>query len=257
MSNDSVKKTILVAGSLCIVCSIIISFAAVSLRPIQEKNKALETQKNILAAAGLLVEGKSIDELFRQITPKIVDLATGKFVDNIDPKTFDQKLAAKDPKTSIAIPAKQDLGKIKKRSKYASVYLVEKGGQIETIILPVHGKGLWSTMYAFLALAGDGNTVKGLSFYDQLETPGLGGEIDNPIWKSKWPGKKVFDENWKPAVRLIKGGVNPSHPEAIHHVDGLSGATLTAVGVEQLILYWLGDNGFGPFLANLRNKGGA
>ncbi len=253
MSNDSVKKTVTVAGLLCIVCSVIVSFTAVSLKPIQERNKALETKRNILAAAGLLDENRSIDDLFKVISPKVVDLATGEFTE-MDPEKFDQKKAAKNSKTNVLIA--NDLAKIQKRSKYASVYLVRKDDKIDTIILPVHGKGLWSTMYAFLALGADTNTVKGLSFYDQLETPGLGGEIDNPIWKSKWVGKKIFDENWKPVISLPKGFVDPSKPNAVHEVDGLAGATLTTRGVENLIVYWLSNDGFGPFLRKMRSQGG-
>ncbi len=252
MSNDSIKKTVTVAGLLCIVCSVIVSYTAVTLKPVQERNKALETKKNILAAAGLLEEGKSIDELFKVISSKVVDLATGEFAD-IDPEKFDQKKSAKDPETNIAIA--NDIAKIQRRSKYASVYIVRKDDKIDTIILPIHGKGLWSTMYAFLALAADTNTVKGLSFYDQLETPGLGGEIDNPLWKAKWVGKKVFKEDWTPAITLPKGIVDPSKPNAIHEVDGLAGATLTTRGVENLVVYWLSSDGFGPFLSNLRSQG--
>lgn len=253
MSNDSVKKTITVAGLLCIVASVLVSFTAVSLKPIQERNKAIETKKNILAAAGILDENKTIEEQFKVITAKVVDLSSGNFVD-LDPEKFDQKKSAKNPETSIAIT--NDIAKIQRRSKFASVYIVRKENKIDTIILPIHGKGLWSTMYAFLALANDGNTVKGLSFYDHLETPGLGGEIDNPNWKKKWINKKVFDASWKPVIRLPKRIADPSKPEAMHQVDGLAGATLTTRGVENLILYWLGDDGFGPFLNKIRSQGG-
>jgi Na+-transporting NADH:ubiquinone oxidoreductase subunit C len=251
MSNDSITKTLIVAGLLCIVCSVIVSYTAVTLKPVQERNKALETKKNILAAAGLLDENSNVEEQFKLITAKVIDLATGEISEQ-DPERFDQKKAAKNPETSVAIT--DDRAKIQRRSKYASVYLVQKDNITDTIILPIHGKGLWSTMYAFLALAGDANTVKGLSFYEHGETPGLGGEVDNRLWKKKWIGKKVFDENWRPALKLPKGVVDPSKPDAIHEVDGLAGATLTTRGVENLILYWLGEDGFGPFLSKMRKQ---
>lgn len=255
MSNDSITKTLLVAAALCIVCSILVSSAAVGLKSTQEFNKQLDTKKNILMAAGLLKADTDIETAFKKIDVKTVDIATGEFVTGDQFNNFDQKKAAKDPQLSVLIPKKLDLGKIKRRSKFAPVYFVKSGEEIETIILPIHGKGLWSTMYAFLALEGNTNVVKGLSFYDHGETPGLGGEVDNPFWKKQWIGKKIFNPDWSLAINILKGKVNPKKPEAIHQIDGLSGATLTAVGVNGLIRYWLGENGFDPLLKKIRKQG--
>lgn len=256
MANDTIKKTLTVAVLLCIVCSVLVSTAAIKLKPLQEKNKALSTKKNILQAAGLMEEGKNVDQLFKKIQVKIVDLASGEFDDSIDAAKYDQKAAAKDPARSIQIASDQNIAKIGRRAKKAPVFLVQEEGKLKTIILPIHGKGLWSTMYAFLALEGDANTVKGFTFYDQGETPGLGGEVENPLWKQQWVGKKMFDKDWNLAVEILKGKVNPRNPEAIHQADGLSGATLTTVGVNNLMHYWLSDNGFGKFLSRIRNQGG-
>ena len=257
MSNDSIKKTITVAALLCIVCSVLVSAAAVGLKPIQESNKALETKKNILKAAGLMKPGVTIEETFQKIKVRVVDLETGAIKIGPQYKNYDQKAASKDPTLSVHIPEDKDLGRIGRRAKLANVYLVTNGDEIDTIILPVYGKGLWSTMYAFLALGGDTNTVKGYSFYEHGETPGLGGEVDNPFWQNQWVGKRIFDENWNLSIDILKGRVDPSNPEAIHQVDGLSGATLTTVGVKNFMLYWLGEDGFGPFLAKLRAEGGS
>lgn len=256
MANDTVKKTLTVAFLLCIVCSVLVSTAAVKLKPLQEKNKALSTKKNILQAAGLMKEGVDIEAQFQKIEIKVVDLASGEFDNTIDGAQYDQKAAAKDPTLSIVIPGDQDIAKIRRRAKKAPVFLVRENGALQTIILPIHGKGLWSTMYAFLALEGDANTVKGYTFYDHGETPGLGGEVDNPLWKAQWKGKKLFDKDWNLAVKILKGKVNMSKPEAIHQADGLSGATLTNVGVDNLMQYWLSDNGFGKFLTRIRSQGG-
>jgi len=256
MANDTVKRTLTVAFLLCIVCSVLVSTAAVKLKPLQEKNKALSTKRNILQAAGLFEEGKDVDQLFSKIQMKVVDLASGEFDESVDAGKYDQKAAAKDPVMGLSIPDDQDIAKIGRRAKKVPVYLVHEGGNLETIILPIYGKGLWSTMYAFLALEGDANTVKGYTFYDHGETPGLGGEVDNPLWKRQWVGKKLFDKDWKLAVQILKGRVNPQKPEAIHQADGLSGATLTSVGVNNLMQYWLSENGFGKFLVRIRNSGG-
>lgn len=256
MANDTVTKTLTVALLLCVVCSVAVSTAAVYLKPLQERNKALSTKKNILQAAGLMEEGKDIEQLFGKIQVKIVDLDSGEFDNSIDAEKYNQKAAVKDPARSIPIPGGQDLAKIKRRAMKAPVFLVREGDVLKTIILPIHGKGLWSTMYAFLALEGDANTVKGYTFYDHGETPGLGGEVDNALWKQQWVGKKLFDKDWNLAVEILKGRVNPNKPEAIHQADGLSGATLTSVGVNNLMQYWLSENGFGKFLARIRNNGG-
>ena len=125
-------------------------------------------------------------------------------------------------------------------------------GDIDKIILPVHGAGLWSTLYGFVALESDGNTVAGLGFYEHAETPGLGGEVDNPRWKSLWPGKQVYRDGVA-AIALIKGSVDPASANAPWEIDGLAGATLTARGVTNLVQFWLGENGFEPFVNNLKS----
>lgn len=254
-SNDSTGKTLMVALVLCIVCSVIVSTAAVMLRPAQLANKALDRKQNILAAAGLLREGVSVDEQFASIETRVVNLDTGEFADDIDADSFDQRKAADDSSLSVALSGDEDLAKISRRENYSLVYLVREGDAIDKIILPVHGYGLWSTLYGFLALEADANTVVGLGFYEHKETPGLGGEVDNPRWKAMWPGKQVYDSSGNVALSVIKGNVNPASSNAKYEVDGLSGATLTSKGVSNLVHFWLDENGFKPFLEKLR-KGG-
>lgn len=252
-SNDSIKKTLIVAFSLCIVCSVVVSTAAVVLKPAQEANKALDRKRNILAAAGMLQEGMSVEEQFGQVTARVVDLRTGQFSEDVSPDNYDQRKAAKDPKASERLNADQDIAKISRREDYAIVYLVEdSAGAIEKIILPVHGYGLWSTLYGFIALEADGNTVAGLGFFEHGETPGLGGEVDNPRWKAFWPGKQVYRDG-QVEIGLIKGSVDPNNANAAWQIDGLAGATLTANGVTNLVQFWLGENGFQPFLNNLKS----
>ena len=250
--NDSIQKTLTVAVLLCLVCALIVSSAAVLLKPAQEKNKALDRKKNILAAAGMLEPGKSIDEQFEQVTPKLVNLETGEYSDVIDPQNYEIKKVAGDPETSTDLTAEQDIAKIQRRADYAVVYLVEKDGKLDKVILPVHGYGLWSTMYGFLALENDVNTVAGLGFYEHGETPGLGGEIDNPRWKSQWPGKKIYRDG-DPEIRLIKGTVDSSRDTAKWQVDGLAGATLTSNGVTYMMQFWLGKQGYQNYLEKLRD----
>jgi Na+-transporting NADH:ubiquinone oxidoreductase subunit C len=251
-SNDKTSKILLVALSLCLVCSVIVSTAAVVWKPAQEANKSLDKKRNILQAAGMLDPDVGVEEQFASVTTRVVDLRTGRFTDDVDPARFDQRKAAKDPDQSQALASSQDLAKISRREDYAVVYLVEsKDGELDKIILPVHGYGLWSTLYGFVALEADANTVAGLGFYEHGETPGLGGEVDNPRWKALWPGKQVYKDGTV-KLGLIKGSVDPAGADAAWEVDGLAGATLTARGVTNLVQFWLGEDGFEPFLQNLK-----
>ena len=255
-SNDSTSKTLMVALALCIVCSVIVSGAAVILKPIQEINKTLDRKRNILAAAGMLEKNATAEDInkqFSDINTRVVDLNTGKFADDaVDLARYDPLKAAKDPDLSEALTTKQDLAKISRREQYAVVYLVENPqGDIEKVILPIRGYGLWSTLYGFIALESDGNTIAGLGFYEHGETPGLGGEVDNPRWKAFWPGKQVYRDG-EVEIGLVKGSVDPADVDASWEVDGLAGATLTSKGVTNLVHFWLGKNGFEPFLNNLQ-----
>lgn len=255
MPNDSRAKTIAVATALCLVCSILVSTAAVALKPKQDANKALDKKQNILRIAGMMQADKSVDELFKEIEARVVNLDSGEFVDDVDAASYDQRKAAKTPSASKALEKKEDIASIRRRANQATVYLIRDGDKIKTIILPVHGYGLWSTMYGFMALEGDAQTVKGFGFYEQAETPGLGGEVDNPKWKDKWPGKLVYNDKGEVNIQVIKGVVSDVTPTPQYKVDGLAGATLTSRGVSNLLKYWLGDQGFKPFLNKIRQQG--
>ena len=254
MPNDDPRKIVGVAVVLCLVCSIAVSAMAIGLRPLQEANKRLEIRRNILQVAGLMRPGASIDELFEQIEARVVDLRTGKFSDAVDPTVYDQRAAERDPAMSDPIPPDEDIAVIRRKAHYATVYLVKDGeGGVGAVIIPVHGYGLWSTLYGFMAVKPDGRQVVGLQFYQHAETPGLGGEVDNPDWRAKWPGKLLSDENGELLIEVVKGAADTG-PDGVHEVDGLAGATLTSRGVSNLVRFWAGESGFGPFLRNLQQE---
>lgn len=253
MRNDSVKQTFIVATLVCLVCSIMVSATAVTLRPKQQLNSELDRQRNILAAAGLLDDGVDINQVFRsKIEARLIDLDTGALLEGDLPEDYDQRREERDPDLSIAIASSEDTAGIKRRAKRAPVYFVKDEDQVKKLILPIYGQGLWSTMYGFIALDTDTKTILGITFYEHSETPGLGGEIDNERWKESWIGKYAFNENWRPVIEVIKGTVDAARPNARYQIDGLSGATITARGVSHAVQYWLSDNAYGLFLSNFR-----
>ncbi|WP_221797985.1 Na(+)-translocating NADH-quinone reductase subunit C [Oceanobacter mangrovi] len=262
-NNDSIQKTLIVAILLCLVCSVIVAGSAVGLRSKQQENKANDKRAAVLQAAGLYEQGKSVAEQFKsKIQTRIVNLAEGRFATDAELKeirdagltvdNFDQKKSSKTPALSRALGSDEDPASIKRLEKFAAVFIVADGDNIQKIILPVHGYGLWSTLYGFLALQGDMDTIVGLGFYSHAETPGLGGEVDNPKWKSLWVGKHVFNDKGQVAISVVKGGAEEGNP---NQVDGLSGATLTSRGVNNLVRFWVGDTGFGKLIDNLKAQG--
>jgi len=252
-NKESAKKTIIVSLLLCAVCSIVVSTAAVLLKPAQQANKSLDFKRNILMAAGLLDPELSVEAQFEQVVTKIVDLDSGKFTDQFDIDSFDQRKSSGDSALSTSLSGAEDLAKIARRENFAKVYLIEGEQGVETVILPIKGYGLWSTLYGFIALDADMNSIVGMGFYEHGETPGLGGEVDNPNWKAQWVGKKVYTDTGAIAVEVVKGKVNPQASSAQHQIDGLSGATLTSRGVSNLMRFWLGEGGYASFLQNLKN----
>lgn len=259
MSQPSVAYTVGFAAALCAVCSVFVAGSAVSLKDKQEANKILDRRKKVLQVAGLMEEGTSmepaqIDQLFEsRIEARLVDLDEGTYYegDRWEPASFDQRKVAKDPDTSEAAP--DNKAKVQRIPDVGVTYHVKgDGGATQQLILPIEGKGLWSTLYGYLCLETDTNTICGITFYEHAETPGLGGEVDNPGWKALWPGREVRDDSGDIAIEVIKGKAGPVS-QAPHEVDGLSGATLTSNGVTYTLQFWMGEDGWGPYLENFKN----
>ncbi|MBI1932456.1 MAG: Na(+)-translocating NADH-quinone reductase subunit C [Ignavibacteriales bacterium] len=260
MSSDSTKKTISVALGVCLVCSVFVSSATVALDSVQRQNKKLDKIKNILQAGNLTFNINNAEEIFKEkIVPVIVDLENGSVLDkskytaDLNPESFNIKSLSESKNYGKDILPEEDLGNIKKRPKYMLSYeVLNSDKQIEKYIFPIFGKGLWSTMYGFIALNKDLRTVEGITFYEHGETPGLGGEVDNQNWKASWKGKEMFDEKGNEVLTVLKGKVDPNDPNKNKQIDGLSGATLTTRGVGNLIKYWMGEDGYAKFLGNIR-----
>ncbi len=260
MSKESTGKTLLVAGVLSVVCSIALAAAVTLLKPIQDVNKALEKQRKILAAAAVLPEGEGspsqVNQAFAHFQRYLVNLDTGSFHEIKGDDGFDQRKATKNIELSRMLTSEQDIAGLRRRANEADIYVLRNSaGQMEKIVLPISGYGLWSTLYGYLVLKNDANTIVGITFVEHAETPGLGGEVDNPKWKALWQDKQIYNADGRAAIKLIKGNVDNSKADAKYQVDGLSGATLTSNGVTHLVQFWLGDLGFKKFLTKVRAEG--
>ena len=228
----------------CIACAVVVSVTAVSVRPEQNLNVENEKKLKILAAAGIMTD--EVEKEFSKIKTLYVDFKSNQLVEVTE--NYDHIKASSNVAQSSLVPKEQDIAILKRRENVAPIYVwYSEQNQIQKIVLPIRGYGLWGTLYGYLSLDADLNTVKGIEYYDHKETPGLGGEVDNPVWKSDWNGKKVYDSSGNVVLYVTKG---PSTEE--YEIDGISGATLTSNGVSNMIKYWLGENGYGPVLEMLR-----
>lgn len=251
--KDSISKTFMVAFTVSLFGGILVSTSAILLKPFHLANQEREQQQYLLE---IVERQPGIQELFetveaRHVEARVVDLATGRYLRTINPDEYDQRKAVRNPSQSIAIPPEHDIARIKRRAKYATVYLVRKNGTIKFIILPIHGKGFASTLYGYLGLDANANVVIGLNFYEHSETPGLGAQVSDQVWLDQWRGKKLRDSEGKLRIGVARGQVAAESLAAAYEVDSLSGATWTSRSVHHLVRFWLGDYGFGPYLKNL------
>lgn len=258
--EHSSRYIVMFAAAVCVVCGLLVSGSAVSLKDIQDRNKTVDLQTKVLVLAGILGEDEDadadrIEQLFSEhIQAHVIDLSTGAYMSAIDGKTFDMQAAMKDPDTSIEAPANK--AKVRRLPNNAVVYKVaSETGETSALILPIEGYGLWGTLWGFLSIASDANTIQGITYYKHKETPGLGGEVDNPRWRALWPGRKVFGADGSVQIRVKKGAAGPVESDP-HQVDGLSGATLTSRGVTNMLAFWLSDDAFGPYLKQFKAEQG-
>lgn len=249
LPNNSCVKTLGVALLVALVSATVVSVTAVMLKPLQLANLESQRQARMEAMIAALPGMADIlrDAGVNSLETRLVDLDTGSFDTDIDPAGYDQRAAASDPALSIALPREVDVAGIGRRANVALVYILLRGEEIALIVLPVHGGGYQSTIYAYLALEADLDKVAALTVYEQGETPGVGSQIEDPAWQALWPGKEIADKTGAIRIAVVRG--QASGP---YEVDGITGATRTMKGITNMLHFWLGDQGFGPFLARLR-----
>ena len=252
IATDTTRRALGVALTVAFVCAVLVSAVAVGLRPIQKANVEAERIAQLeLVLVALSDIGRNLS--IEGLDSRIVELGSGAYDDSIDVSTFDAEAAAGKPGTSEAIPAELDVAGIKRRARHARVYLVrDAADRIELIILPVYGRGYQSTLRAWLVLDGDTRTVRALKFYQHGETPGVGARIDEPGWEAQWRDLSAYDDEGvlRIGVRLHAGVDEYS----AFKVDGISGATRTAQGVDGMMRFWLGEFGFAPYLQRVREE---
>jgi Na+-transporting NADH:ubiquinone oxidoreductase subunit C len=217
------------AAAVCVVCSLLLSVVSGSLRERQEENRALDRQKNVLMAAGYSmadIKAKSREEvqkLYADSFDELVIDTAGNVLADVKQSDLDKKEANLEDKTAKRLPLF--------RMKDA-----QNPSQAKAYIYPIIGKGLWSTMYGYLAVKPDGDEIVGIAFYKHGETPGLGAEVAKEWFTNNFKGKRLLAGGKVAGVEVVKGkvadkvGVNPAHA-----VDGMSGATLTGDGVTKLM----------------------
>jgi len=259
MNKDSPRRAILVVLLTALVCSGLVSAAVVVLRPIQLNNQMLDRSRNIMQLTGLLPADRAIEdddmlELYKSLDLRIIDIDAASYDGEIDPNTFSERQALADPDRSIAIPSNQDQAKLGRRSRFAPVYMVWNEDKLDRVILPVRGSGMWSMLYGYIALEPDLNTISGMTFYEQNETPGLGDQITHAHWLEQWKGRQVYDYQGNPRFRINEGTVEPGSATSEFEVDALTGATVTGNSVTSLMHYWFGPHGYQPFLLALREQ---
>ena len=252
--NESIVKTIGIAFAVCFICSLVVSSSAVSLRDLQKENKLNDKRIKILQVADIYDPSISIAEQFSELESKFIDFNTGLMMDeynNFSIDEYDQIVVTKDPNLSSKVPSSEDIAVIKNRENVGKIYILrDEVGTIDKLVLPIRGYGLWGTLYGYISIEEDFNTVSGIEFYDHKETPGLGAEVDNPKWKAQWKGKKIYKDN-KVNLAVIKGKVEAGDSESSYKIDGLSGATITSRGVTNMVAYWFGESGYSSLLREL------
>jgi Na+-transporting NADH:ubiquinone oxidoreductase subunit C len=239
MRQEGTARTLIIATGVALFCSVMVSAAVYWLRPLQAAYQLVDRNRAILEAAGRLPDGEVADteivERFLALDAGVIDLESGWFVSGFDAHAYDHWTTGGEQSGE--------------RPRYVPVYRVLDGDRLERLVLPVDGAGMWSTIYAYLALEPDLDTIARFVVYRHAETPGIGDKIEEPGWLEGWRGKRVYGDDGTVAFRVEKRASGPNA------VDAISGATVTSTSTGRLVSSWLGPDGYQPFLDNLAERG--
>lgn len=252
MDNDSPVKAILVVTITALVCSILVSAAAVFLQPLQKAYADIERIRYIVQLSGLVDNEADLSEFaivsaYQDVSLRLIDLESDSFDDSIDPQSFEDPTTRDELQELVPIPTEQDIAGLQSRPRWITVYLVETDTSLQRMIFPIYGQGMWSTISGYLATEGDLNTIAEVVFYDHAETAGIGDRIMRPDWLAGWRGKKLYDERGQ--LQFNIGTANADSAESDYRVDGITGATITVNGVANMVHYWFGAHGYAPLIS--------
>ena len=210
------RYTLLFVFIITVVLGTLLSVTKENLKLKQEDNLRADVNKTILRSLDFSEEednpwsNEKVEEIFNNSIVGLCVDSEGNKIDNVILEEID----------------------IEKDIERLPVYLKVIEGKLEGIAIPVAGKGLWSTLFGYIALEPDLDTVLGIQFYKHGETPGLGGEVEKEWFTENFIGKKIRNvEGEIIGIKVLKGKVDDSKEDAIHQVDGISGATVTSNGV--------------------------
>lgn len=221
MDKESTSHTLLFAGTICIVCSLLLSGATALLKKQQDLQVELDRRINVLKAFGTPVT----DARGRKISAAEVDRI---FAEHISELVLDAQTGKPIPDLTSADVSRDEL----EQKVRLPLYVWKDGGKPAKYAFPISGKGLWSTIYGYLALDKDLGTIVGATFFRHGETPGLGGEVSSDWFQKQFAGKKVFADGRLLGFEVVKGPVRNKYPGGSDHaVDGISGATMTGNGI--------------------------
>ncbi len=247
LPNESRTKTIAMAFIVAAVCALLVNGATVILRPIQAANRAHEQQVRLEALISAI---PGMSELIKQaggdaLSAVVINLDTGWAAKDVTPETLETAL--QDPSHWRSLTPEEDIAGLGKRPNYAQIYILRDGENVSLAILPIAGAGYQGPIQGMLAIHGDMNTIAGLAITEQMETPGLGGRIEEPAWLAQFPGTKIRDPSGKLRFTIQRGSSNNEY-----EVDGITGATRTSNAMTKIIRFWVGPDGYGKFFDAVR-----
>jgi Na+-transporting NADH:ubiquinone oxidoreductase subunit C len=237
---ESNRYTFMFAFAVCVTCSLALSIVSEGLKEKKAMNVALDVKTNILKAVGV---DTSV------VCPGCSKIPAQRIIELYDEK-IEEKVISKEGK----IMEEKLPEDIQEGEALYPLYIYSEKGQIRAFCFPIVGKGLWSTIYGYFALEVDAVTLRGVTFYQHGETPGLGAEIEKDWFQDNYKGKKVWNSRTDQLapVKVVKGKVEDvvSKEEAAFYVDGISGATMTSKGITAMVDKWV--RLYDPFFKRIR-----
>jgi Na+-transporting NADH:ubiquinone oxidoreductase subunit C len=242
-------------AGLTVVCALVLAFVSLLLKDRQDANVQREMKQNILSTVMTLDDKADVEALYtKRVKSYLVDANGDKVEKDASGAAI---VVEKLPTSFVADEYKKSVNE----RKFPVYEIVNENDPNKTdyFVLPVYGYGLWNNISGYISLEGDLNTVKGVKFSHVGETPGLGARIADAEIQGRYAGKKLFEGPEMVAIMMQKGenGGGSASIAAFkdnpHAVDGMSGATITGKGVNNMLAEYF-KQGYKNFLLN--KKGG-